>query len=87
MEMASRIQSVIDERALQQLGTLEQDLVYGDAGPPEVMSFLVEKGAYCTPADKVKITALPSMPRLGFCEEEGRFRPDQLAISIHAMGG
>ena len=54
MELASRINRAIDERALEELGTLEQDLVYGDATSREVITFLSNRdNAGALPADKV----------------------------------
>jgi len=54
VELASRINRAIDERALEDLGTLEQDLVYGDATSKEVITFLSNKdNAGALPADKV----------------------------------
>ena len=54
VELASRINRAIDERALEELGTLEQDLVYGDATSKEVITFLSNKdNAGALPADKV----------------------------------
>ena len=55
VELASRINRAIDERALEELGTLEQDLVYGDATSKEVITFLSNKdNAGALPADKVR---------------------------------
>lgn len=60
MELASRINRAIDERALEELGTLEQDLVYGDATSKEVITFLSNKdNAGALPADKVHPSPCP----------------------------
>ncbi len=40
VEIGSRINREIDERALIELGKLEQDLVFGDATSKEVIQFL-----------------------------------------------
>ncbi|CAK0753523.1 hypothetical protein CVIRNUC_002227 [Coccomyxa viridis] len=56
VELASRINRAIDERALEELGTLEQDLVYGDATSKEVITFLSNKDhAGALPADKERL--------------------------------
>ena len=58
MELASRINKAIDERALEELGTLEQDLVYGDASSKEIIGFLSNRdNAGALPADKVAATS------------------------------
>ena len=67
VELASRINRAIDERALEELGTLEQDLVYGDATSKEVITFLSNKDhAGALPADKVPSPLLPSLRALHF---------------------
>ena len=67
MELASRINRAIDERALEELGTLEQDLVYGDATSKEVITFLSNKdNAGALPADKVPSPPRPSLRPLYF---------------------
>lgn len=64
MELASRINRAIDERALDELGTLEQDLVYGDATSREVITFLSNRdNAGALPADKVALLR-QGQPRL-----------------------
>ncbi len=56
VEIASRINKAIEERALVALGKLEQDLVFGDATSKEVIAFLAAHGA--TPArEKVRTSA------------------------------
>jgi syntaxin-binding protein 1 len=45
VEIASRINRAIDERALVELGKLEQDLVYGEATSKEVITFLSTRPA------------------------------------------
>ena len=56
VELASRINRAIDERALEELGTLEQDLVYGDATSREVITFLSNRdNSGALPADKVAL--------------------------------
>ena len=58
MELASRINRAIDERALEELGTLEQDLVYGDATSREVITFLSNRdNSGALPADKVDLSS------------------------------
>lgn len=39
-DMASKLNRIIDERALVEMGKLEQDLVYGNATSKEVVTFL-----------------------------------------------
>jgi hypothetical protein len=60
VEIASRINKAIEERALVALGKLEQDLVFGDATSKEVIAFLAGHGA--TPAQEKARGAL-SPPR------------------------
>ena len=68
VELASRINRAIDERALEELGTLEQDLVYGDATSKEVITFLSNKdNAGALPADKVPWPPLPLLRAVNFC--------------------
>ncbi len=57
VEIASRINKAIEERALVALGKLEQDLVFGDATSKEVIAFLAGHGA--TPAQEKARAALP----------------------------
>ncbi len=57
VEIASRINREIDDRALIVLGKLEQDLVFGDATSKEVIQFLQDHAAI--PAnDKVPLFTL-----------------------------
>lgn len=39
-DIASKLNRIIDERALVEMGKLEQDLVYGNATSKEVVTFL-----------------------------------------------
>jgi len=57
VEIASRINKAIEERALVALGKLEQDLVFGDATSKEVIAFLAGHGA--TPAQEKARAARP----------------------------
>ena len=43
MQIAGKINSIIVEMGLRELGQLEQDLVFGDAGGVEVINFLRTK--------------------------------------------
>lgn len=53
VEIASKLNHLIDENQLAELGKLEQDLVYGDATSKEVIAFLTANQS--TPAaDKVR---------------------------------
>ena len=71
VELASRINRAIDERALEELGTLEQDLVYGDATSKEVITFLSNKDhAGALPADKVPSPPRPSLQALHLCPQQ-----------------
>ncbi len=45
VEIGSRINREIDERALIELGKLEQDLVFGDATSKEVIQFLSNRAS------------------------------------------
>lgn len=56
VEIASRINREIDERALIELGKLEQDLVFGDATSKEVIQFLSNR-AMIPASDKVSARA------------------------------
>ena len=40
VEIASRLNRLLDERSLLDMGKLEQDLIFGDATSKEVVSFL-----------------------------------------------
>ena len=52
MEIASKLNHLIDENQLAELGKLEQDLVYGDATSKEVIAFLTANQSIPA-ADKV----------------------------------
>lgn len=43
MQIAGKINKIIREMGLRELGQLEQDLVFGDAGAKEVINFLRTK--------------------------------------------
>lgn len=43
MQIAAKINKIIRELGLKELGQLEQDLVFGDAGTKEVINFLRTK--------------------------------------------
>lgn len=43
MQIAGKINTMIKENGLRNIGQLEQDLVFGDAGAKEVISFLRAK--------------------------------------------
>ena len=55
VELASRINREIDDRALIVLGKLEQDLVFGDATSKEVIQFLQDY-QHIPATDKVLLT-------------------------------
>lgn len=43
MQIAAKVNKIIRESELKELGQLEQDLVFGDAGTKEVINFLRSK--------------------------------------------
>jgi hypothetical protein len=53
VEIASKLNHLIDENQLAELGKLEQDLVYGDATSKEVIAFLTANQSIPA-ADKVR---------------------------------
>ena len=54
VELASRLSRLVDQRALAELGKLEQDLVYGDATSKEVIAFLAAHQVL-PPEDKARL--------------------------------
>ncbi|KAK4741304.1 hypothetical protein SAY87_024892 [Trapa incisa] len=54
VEIAGKINSIIRESELRDLGQLEQDLVFGDAGAKDVISFLRTK-ANASPENKLRL--------------------------------
>ena len=54
MEIASRLNGLIEVNKLTELGKLEQDLVYGDATSKEVINFL-SLNQTLPAADKVRL--------------------------------
>lgn len=47
MQIAGKINRIIREMGLRDLGQLEQDLVFGDVGAKEVINFLRTKQVIC----------------------------------------
>ena len=54
VEIASKINRIIEEKNLTELGKLEQDLVFGDATSKEVITYL-SANQNLLPEDKVSI--------------------------------
>lgn len=55
MEIASKINKIIDEKDLTDLGKLEQDLVFGDATSKEIITY-ISTNQKMSAEDKVGIT-------------------------------
>ena len=53
VEIASKINRIIEEKNLTELGKLEQDLVFGDATSKEVITYLSANQSLL-PEDKVR---------------------------------
>ena len=47
IQIAGKINRIIREMGLRELGQLEQDLVFGDAGAKDVINFLRTKQVMC----------------------------------------
>lgn len=54
MQVAGKINKVIRDTGLRELGQLEQDLVFGDAGAKDVINFLRTKQE-ATPENKLRL--------------------------------
>lgn len=48
LQIAGKINKIIRESGLKEVGQLEQDLVFGDAGTKELINFLRTKEVTCT---------------------------------------
>lgn len=59
VEIAGKINTIIREMGLRELGQLEQDLVFGDAGAKEVINFLRTKQD-ATPENKLRLLMIYS---------------------------
>lgn len=47
LQIAGKINKIIRESGLKEVGQLEQDLVFGDAGTKDIINFLRTKEASC----------------------------------------
>ena len=55
VEIASRLNALVESRRLLEVGKLEQDLVYGDATSKEVIALLSSASSALPPADKLRL--------------------------------
>lgn len=57
VEIASNLNTVIEERRLAELGKLEQDVVFGDVSSKEVLAYYTANGANMPWQDRVRALA------------------------------